>query len=104
MTTPLSLRIMSNDEYQSLVRERSAFGWWSTLLLCIVYYGFIMLIAFNKPFLATPLGEGMTTSLGIPVGFGIILFSIITTGIYVHRANTKYDAMTRNILEKEAKA
>ncbi|MDR1889964.1 MAG: DUF485 domain-containing protein [Zoogloeaceae bacterium] len=104
MTTQLSQRIMSNPEYQSLVQERSAFGWWLTLLLCIVYYGFIMLIAFNKAFLATPLGEGMTTSLGIPVGFGVILFSVITTGIYVYRANTKYDAIIRKILEKEVKA
>ncbi|MDR1063304.1 MAG: DUF485 domain-containing protein [Azoarcus sp.] len=101
MPTKLSVRIMGNSDYQALVRERNAFGWWLTLLLCVMYYGFILLVAFDKPLLATPLGEGMATSLGIPVGFGIILLAAIMTGIYVHRANTRYDAAIRKIIAKE---
>ncbi|MDR2261114.1 MAG: DUF485 domain-containing protein [Azoarcus sp.] len=102
MATKSSLRIIANADYQSLVWERNAFGWWLTLILCIVYYGFIITIAFHKPLLSTPIGEGMATSWGIPAGFGVILLSIAMTGIYVHRANTKYDAIIDRILAREA--
>lgn len=63
-----------------------------------VYYGFISLIAFNKPFLAQPLGNGVTT-LGVPLGMGVIVFTVLITGIYVRRANKRYDALTRAILK-----
>jgi uncharacterized membrane protein (DUF485 family) len=97
-------RIMDNPQYQSIVRARSAFGWWLTALLCVVYYGFTLIIAFDKPLLATPIADGLTTSWGIPAGFGIIVFSVIITGIYVRRSNRKYDAVIAEIVKKEAKS
>ena len=95
-------RIKANPKYQELKRKRSAFGWWVTLLMMVVYYGYIALIAWNKPFLATPLGGGVTT-IGIPIGMGVIIFTIVITGIYVRRANGEYDRLTREILEDAAK-
>ena len=68
----------------------------------IVYFGYIALIAFNKPFLSTPIGNGVTT-IGIPIGLGVIVFTIIITGIYVRRANSEFDALTREILEEASK-
>jgi uncharacterized membrane protein (DUF485 family) len=103
MTTKLSQRIMNNPEYQSLVRARNRFGWRLTFIICAIYYGFIMIIAFDKPLLAHPLAKDMATTWGIPVGFGIILISVILTGIYVRRANKKYDAIILNILNGEMK-
>jgi len=70
--------------------------------MLIVYFGYIALIAFNKPFLAQPIGNGVTT-LGIPIGLGVILFTILITGIYVRRANGEYDRLTAEILEEAAK-
>ena len=95
-------RIKANPKYQELKRKRSSFGWWLTLLMMVVYYGYIALIAWNKPFLATPLGDGVTT-IGIPIGMGVIIFTIVITGIYVRRANGEFDALTRDILEDAAK-
>jgi uncharacterized membrane protein (DUF485 family) len=95
-------RIKANPKYQELKRKRSSFGWWLTLLMMVVYYGYIALIAWNKPFLATPLGAGVTT-IGVPIGMGVIIFTIVITGIYVRRANGEYDRLTREILEDAAK-
>ena len=95
-------RIKANPKYQELKRKRSSFGWWLTLLMMVVYYGYIALIAWNKPFLATPLGDVVTT-IGIPIGMGVIIFTIVITGIYVRRANGEFDALTRDILEDAAK-
>ena len=102
MRDTVEARIRANPKYQELKRKRSSFGWWLTLLMMVVYYGYIALIAWNKPFLAQPLGAGVTT-LGVPIGMGVIVFTIIITGIYVRRANGEYDRLTREILEDVAK-
>ena len=75
---------------------RSRFGWLLAVAMLIVYYGFILLVAFDKPLLATRLGEGVTT-LGMPLGLGVIVFTIVITGIYVRRANREYDDLTEQI-------
>ena len=92
----LTSRVLRDPRYQELKARRSRFGWWLTLAVMVVYYGFILLVAFNKPFLATRLGEGVTT-IGMPLGFGVILFTIVITGIYVRRANAEYDALADEI-------
>ena len=102
MSDDVVARIRANPKYQELKRKRSSFGWWLTLLMMVVYYGYIALIAWNKPFLSQPLGSGVTT-IGVPIGMGVIIFTIVITGIYVRRANTEFDALTREILEDVAK-
>jgi uncharacterized membrane protein (DUF485 family) len=102
MTDPVAERIQSHPKYLELKRERNRFGWLLTALMLFVYYGYIALIAFNKPFLAQPIGNGVTT-LGVPLGFGVIVFTIVITGIYVRRANGRYDALTQAILKDAAR-
>jgi uncharacterized membrane protein (DUF485 family) len=91
-------RIASDPRYQELRTRRSRFGWWLTAAMLVVYYGFILLVAFNKPFLATRLGEGVTT-IGMPLGLGVIVFTIVITAFYVRRANSEFDALTDEIVK-----
>jgi uncharacterized membrane protein (DUF485 family) len=102
MSDPTVARIEAHPKYQELRRKRSSFGWWLTAAMMIVYYGYIALIAFNKPFLAQPIGAGVT-SLGIPIGMGVIVFTVIITGLYVRRANSEFDQLTASILKDAAK-
>ena len=102
MNADLTARIASDPRYQELKRKRTAFGVWLTLAMLVVYYGFILLVAFDKPFLATRLGTGVTT-VGIPIGLGVIVFTIVITGIYVRRANSEFDALTQDILKDVTK-
>jgi uncharacterized membrane protein (DUF485 family) len=96
MEDSLTQRIANDPRYQELKSRRTRFGWWLALSMMIVYYGFILLVAWNKQFLATRIGEGVTT-IGMPLGLGVILFTIVITGIYVRRANKEYDALTEQI-------
>ena len=91
--------IEKNPKFHNLVNKRSRFAWILTILMLIVYYGYIGLIAFDKELLATSLGNGVTT-LGMPIGLGVIIFTVVITGIYVYRANTEYDAVTEEILKE----
>jgi uncharacterized membrane protein (DUF485 family) len=96
MDDDLTARIVKDPRYQQLKSRRSRFGWLLAVAMLIVYYGFILLVAFNKPLLATRLGEGVTT-VGMPLGLGVIIFTIVITGIYVRRANSEYDDLTEQI-------
>ena len=98
MSDPVIDKIKNHPKYALLRRKRNSFGWFLSILMLVVYYGYIALIAFNKAFLAQPLGAGVTT-LGIPLGMGVIVFTIVITGIYVFRANSEYDTLTKEILE-----
>ena len=60
-----------------------------TAVMTIVYVGFILLIAFNKPLLGTVLVPGL--SLGILLGVLIIATAWILIMIYVRWTNTHYD-------------
>ena len=102
MSDPVIEKILKNPKYQELQSKRNSFGWLLAILMLVVYYGYIALIAFNKPFLAQPLGAGVT-SVGIPIGMGVIIFTIAITGIYVRRANSEFDALTKEILKDAAK-
>ena len=93
MDDSLVQKIASHPAYQQLRARRSRFGWWLTLAMMVVYYGFILLVAFNKDFLSKHLGSGVMT-VGIPLGFGVILFTIIITAVYVKRANTEFDDLS----------
>ena len=96
MDPELVTRIANNPNYQALKAKRTRFGWWLTLAMMIVYFGFILLVAFNKSFLSQKLGAGVMT-MGIPIGFGIIVFTILITAYYVNRANREFDALSESI-------
>ena len=102
MENDMAAKIAANPKYQKLVSTRSSFGWILTMIMMVVYYGYIAIIAFNKEMLAARLGEGVMT-VGIPVGLGVIFFTILITGFYVRRANSEFDQLTREIVEESGK-
>ncbi|MDD2712285.1 MAG: DUF485 domain-containing protein [Simplicispira sp.] len=102
MVDPIVTKIQNHPKYLELRSKRNFLGVTLTILMLVVYYGYIALIAFNKPFLAQPIGNGVTT-LGIPIGMGVIIFTIAITGIYVRRANGEFDALTAEILKDASK-
>lgn len=61
-----------------------------TAVMVAMYFGFILLIAYDKPLLARLIAPGL--SLGMLLGALVILFSWILTWVYVRWANTHYDA------------
>ena len=102
MDESLAKKIAASPKYQQLTQTRSSYGWILTALMMIVYYGYILLVAFNKEFLAQKLGAGVMT-MGIPIGFGVIVFTIVITGIYVRRANDEFDKLSAEIVQEATK-
>ena len=96
MDDSLVTRVTAHPKYQELKAKRTSFGLWLTLAMLVVYYGFILLVAFDKPLLASRIGAGVTT-LGMPIGLGVIVFTIVITAIYVRRANNEFDRLSDEI-------
>jgi uncharacterized membrane protein (DUF485 family) len=98
MDPDLTTRILNDPKYHELKDKRSRFGLWLTVAMLVVYYGFILLVAFDKPLLSTRIGEGVTT-IGMPLGLGVIVFTIVITAIYVRRANGAYDDLAEQVAQ-----
>jgi len=91
-------RVKGDRRFQELVAKRTRFAWVLSAAMLVIYFGFIFIIAFAPKSLGTPIGSGVTT-IGIPLGLFVIVSAFVLTGIYVHRANTEFDAITREIVE-----
>jgi uncharacterized membrane protein (DUF485 family) len=81
--------LLRSPAFSHLVSERWRISLLLTAVLFLIYYGYIVLIAVNKPLLAQRLGGG--TPIGIPLGAGVIVGSWALTAIYIYWANRRYD-------------
>lgn len=102
MEQNLADRIAADPNYQRLKSTRSRFGWILTIAMLVVYYGYVTLIAFDKEALSARISSGVMT-WGIPIGFGVIVFTIVITGIYVRRANSEFDDLNEKIKREALK-
>lgn len=93
-------RIEKSALFKELVHKRQRFALLLTVIMLILYYGFILLIAFAPGWLGTPLHAGTSVTRGIPIGIGLIVVSFLLTGVYVWRANGEFDRMTRELLKE----
>ena len=60
-------RIAEDPRYRALVRRRGRLAWSLSSIMVLIFFGYMLLVAFAGPFLATPIGS-MTTTIGIPIG------------------------------------
>lgn len=91
MTYPSSPATATRDErLRALAARRWRVALSLTIAMIVVYFGFIALVAFDRPLLATPIGSGLT--LGILLGAVVIVASWVLTYVYVRWANVHYDS------------
>lgn len=92
-------RVKRDPEFLALERRRARFAWTLATTMAAIYFGFILAVAFAPRLLARPIAGGATT-IGIPLGIGVILAAFVLTGLYVRRANTDFDLATQRIIER----
>jgi len=93
-------KIKNNPKYHELVSKRTSFSWILSIIMLIIYYAFILIIAFNPQLLGTKISPDSVITIGIPIGILIILSAFVLTGIYVWRANGEFDTLTNQIKEE----
>ena len=92
-------RVQKNPKFAELVSKKTSFGWMLSIVMLAIYYGFILILAFNPRSLGTSLSGGVIT-VGIPVGLFIIISAFLLTGVYVRKANTEFDQLNQEIVEE----
>jgi uncharacterized membrane protein (DUF485 family) len=86
---PGARRLLDSPAFHNLVLRRWRISLVLTPALFVLYYGYILLIALNKPFVSTRLGG--VTPIGIPLGAAVIVGSWALTAVYIAWANRVYD-------------
>ncbi|MEA2073967.1 MAG: DUF485 domain-containing protein [Campylobacterota bacterium] len=97
MNKELVEKIKANPDYQKLVKTRTGFAIKLTISMLVVYFTFILTIAFNPSALGTPMSADSVTTIGIPIGIAIIVFAFLLTGVYTKRANSEFDDLSNKI-------
>lgn len=90
MQTPDVESLSRHPEFLQLVKRKQRLYWSLTAAMLVIYYGFVLLVAFAPAVLGQSLSGGVTT-VGMLVGVVIILLAFALTGIYVYRANHVID-------------
>ena len=88
---------MSSSTLEAVSAARWRIAISLTIAMMAAYFGFILLVAFNKPLLATLVTRGL--SLGMLLGALVIIFAWVLTWAYVRWANTHYDASLAKLRE-----
>jgi uncharacterized membrane protein (DUF485 family) len=92
--------ILNDPDFLELSKQKNTISIILTILELVLYFGFIGLIAYNKPFLAQKMSAGGAATIGIPIAVGTILLSWVFTGIYIWWANAKYDELVKKVKAK----
>ncbi|MFH1060110.1 MAG: DUF485 domain-containing protein [Pseudomonadota bacterium] len=90
--------LLSSRDFKTLVSKRWTVSIILTILLFIIYYGYILLIALDKPFMSQKVGAA--TTLGIPLGVAVIVLSWVLTVVYVIWANSAYDNEVKRLKDQ----
>ena len=101
MNDELVDRIESNPKYIELISKRNSLGIKLGIFVLVMFYAYIVIIAFNKEILSAKIGDGVTT-IAFPIALAILVLSFITTLIYVRKANGEFEDLT-NEIKKDVK-
>jgi uncharacterized membrane protein (DUF485 family) len=93
----VAVTLARDAELRVLAARRWKVALLLTAVMVVLYFGFIALIAFQKPLLGRLIVPGL--SLGILLGALVILCSWLLTWFYVRWANTRYDAALHRLKE-----
>lgn len=91
-------KVLDNPDFQKMARQKALLGWGFSAVIFLMYVVYIWVIGSAPELLKTPVSSDGITTWGIYAGIFVIVFSFITTGIYVRIANGKFENMTQNVV------
>ena len=93
-------RVLTHPEFKKMEQEKNRMRWFFSFAVFAVYVTYISYIGINPEFFSRTLFPGSIITTGIYAGVFIILFSIVLTGLYVRKANRKFDEVTKRVIRE----
>ena len=103
MSIDIYKKVRANPRFAELEGKRSRFALLLTAIVLVSYYALMMVVAFAPETLRTPISEGSTLTIGVPVGAIIIIGSWLLTGWFVSRSNGEFDELNAEIIREASK-
>ena len=104
MSSSVYAHIRRNPRFTELVAKRTRFAAVLAAIVLVVFYGFILLVAFAPDLIGMRLSEGSNWTFGIVAGLVQFIVFWILTLVYVRRANGEFDDINREIVQAAWKA
>jgi Predicted membrane protein len=95
--------VSASPLFEKLVQKRNRFAVILSVVMLGVYYAYVLFASSNPAGFGTPIAEGSKIPVGLLFGWGIQAFAFVLTGIYVFRANSEFDAMTKQVVEESSR-
>lgn len=92
-------RIAAHPAYRQLSVERRRLGLWLSAAMSLIYFAYILTIAFYPQAFAAPLSSDVVMTWGLVAGVAVIASGFALTALYVWLANTRFDALTSQLIE-----
>ena len=99
----LHQRVINNPKFQNLVVKRGRYAWSLSILVLAVFYGFVLLVAFQPTLIGSPISEGSAWTYGVVGGLFIFISFWLLMARYVHRANGEFDDLSEKIKREALK-
>lgn len=101
--TAIYQAMRAHPQFQELVRRRSRFAWTLAILVLVLFYGFVLVVAFHPSSLGQPIAAGSKITVGVVVELFMFILFWVLTAVYVRRANTEFDALNQQIIRDVTK-
>ena len=99
MAKDIYAHIRNNPKFDELVRKRQRFAMLLSAIVLVLFYGFIMQVAFFPEVIGRSISSGKLT-YGVLAGFFLFIFFVLLTWLYVRRANTEFDRINAELIEE----
>lgn len=103
MSSQMYERMRVNPKFQELVATRGRFAWTLSFIVLILFYGFVMAVAYYPAELGKPVSEGSMLTVGVAAELFLFVFFWALAALYVRRANSEFDAMTQEVIRQAQK-
>lgn len=93
-------QVLAHPKFKRMAMQKSILGWTFSAVIFFVYVAFILTIGINPQLFATKVNPDGVTTWGIYIGVFVIVFSFISTAVYVYIANGKFENMTQEVIRE----
>ncbi len=103
MSVEIYERMRVNPKFQELVATRGRYAWTLSVIVLILFYGFVLAVAYFPADLGKPVSEGSMLTVGVAVELSLFIFFWLLSVLYVRRANSEFDALTQEVIKQARK-